>query len=468
MKVTLNIIPTKPIKKGFKICKEFLKEEKFSKYEMLHHRALTGYLKKNFCTPKQVEEILKKCPNTSSFIGALPDKWFEHVPKAERHLYSNKVMWLFTNFAQKVSLPLKVAEPQKAQTAVHNSKFIGKIKDLGQDILGKKTEKIEQNPAEVVEEGMKTLVEKFKALTGKDAKISYLGKGSIGRTYKFDTDGDSFVIKTFYPNPQRFGYYSNHGKGAEILSAVYASKNAPKSDYAKFYFGKFARKTDNNGFMVTKYMDFYNANLSNIKNPILREMGLKLYCGDKIGGNNMVLDTIYDYGAITLNNFKNSTQFKIKRQIVNAVDSSDYKKFQSIFKKYDSDDIAKSLEEFKNEVEDMANYGNYFERYQYYELTKHLDPTGVKDSYIQVAESNEKYKYYRLLNRAIKTNSHQAYDDIISTYKGNKIFEEVLKVYNKDTCTPYYIRVFDEYMEMYQFEKLMDTLKKFGFNIANQ
>ena len=460
MKITFpkNNFASRSIKKGLKFCTELLKEEEYSKHEVLKHRALTGYLKKNYCSPRHVEKILNNCPNTSSYIGALPDKWIMNVPKENRGLFTHAINRLFTDFAKTVSVPHK-GQP------VQNANFIGKIKNFGSDLFNKNEVVEQKSPAEIFEEAINVFVEKFKKVTGKDADISYLGKGSIGRTFKLNADGDSFVIKTFYPDPETFGYHSTHGKGAEILNAVFASKNARKNDYAKFYFGKFAKENDNDGFMVTKFLDFYNADLSNIQNPILRDMGVKVFCGDKFYGTNMVLDTIYDYGAVVPNNLKNNTQYKIKRLITEAVDNNDFKKFNSISDSYSKEDFNAAINEFKNEVEDMIKYGNYEERYQNFNLVSAIDAFKVKHNYIPVADSKEKYKYYRLLNKAIRTNDDEAYKNIIEKKKRKKDFDEVFKVYNKDEYNFYYLRTFDDYIDLYQYKKLIDTLEKFKINI---
>ncbi len=384
----------------------------------IKHRNLTSYLKKELRSPKHVEQILEQCPETSRHIGSLPSSWLDNIPKANRAEYTKRISNLFSDFAKQTSLSRKISN-------------------------------------EVFEEITADFAKKLQLYTNQNIEVSFLGKGTIGRTFKIKANNEEFVIKTFYPDPVKYGYYSSHGKGAEICNASYASKHAIKGEFADFYFGKFARQNDNDGFLVTKFINFKNARMSNIKNKILDcLLGNKVISHDQFNKDNCVLDTILDYGALETSYIYNDKQQKLIRLIKDAINTSNKSKFNNILQKYKGSDLDYVLKRIK---------GDFMEHFEDFEMSCKLGVYQKPSNSIasKIITSNTHNKLYRLLDKAIKAGDRKEYEAIIVHYKDSKVLDEILKYYNYDLEAKV-LNNFNKQVSYVENEKLLTTIENFG------
>lgn len=332
-------------------------------------------------TPSEVEALLKKYPNTSRNMGSVPFLWFENVSKQDIPEYTNRIFDIMSDFAQSVS----------CLRGDHPNNFLSQ---------------------------MDTCASNLENLLGKKTEIHYLSEGTIGRTYKLRVGEEDFVIKTFFKNPVGLGYYSRHGKGAEILSAIYAKSNAPKGYFADFYFGKFARNDDTDGFMVTKFIDYDSAKTSYIRNMMLdRMIEQPISCGNLVG-NNSVLDTVVDYGEIRKGRLCNNRQYKIQRLIISALLAEDVEKFKEICKKYDGTDL--------DYVLDMLSKS--FGRIS---MSRYNDVSSLNEDEIKIMTSDKHNRMFKLLFSVVNDDLRN-YENFVAKNKGNPEFEYVIKLFNRE------------------------------------
>lgn len=384
----------------------------------IKHRNLTSYLKKELRSPKHVEQILEQCPETSRHIGSLPNSWLDNIPKADRAEYTKRISDLFSDFAKQTSLS----------------------KEIGNETFEKVTT---------------DFAKKLQCYTNQNVEVSFLGKGTIGRTFKIKANNEEFVVKTFYPDPLKYGYYSSHGKGAEICNAAYASKHAIKGEFADFYFGKFARQNDNDGFLITKFINFKNARMSNIKNKTLDGLlGKRVISGDQFNKDNCVLDTILDYGAVETSRMYNDKQQKLIRLIKDAINTSNKSEFNNILQKYKGSDLDYVLKRIK---------GDFIEHFEDFEIACKLGVYQKPSSSIvsKIITSNTHNKLYRLLDKAIKAGDRKEYEAIIAHYKDSKALEEILKYYNSGIEAKV-LNNFNKQVSYVENERLLSTLENFG------
>lgn len=342
---------------------------------------LERYARKDLRSSAQAESIIMKYPQTSRYIGSLPYKWLEDVPEEDRKAYTDRVFELFSDFAKKVSCPRES----------YPGDYVKQIEEFSADL---------------------------EHITGKKSKAAYLNQGTIGRAYKFSVGDDDFVVKTFFTNPLALGYYSRHGKGAEILSAVYAKYNAPKGDFADFYFGKFAGKDDLDGFIVTKFIDYDNAKVSYTKNLVLDRVSKHpVTCNNIV--NNTVADTVVDYGEIRKGQLSSKRQYKIQRLIMQAVLSEDIDKLNEICRKYEGPDLDSVLYGLKESFNFYILHSNYY---------NDVDILGADE--IKILTSDRYNRLFKLLFEAINNYDDKSYKVILDKYAGTDELEYVLRLYN--------------------------------------
>jgi hypothetical protein len=167
---------------------------------------LTAMARKEHYQPLDYCELLKQNPDEDRYVGQVP--WASETEE--------KVQEIFSKFAQDVFVP-----------AAYTKSFMRR--------------EIEQFKTDLSE------------ALDKKVEFDYLSEGSFGKTFKLTVDEKPYVLKVFHSDVSKWDY-GTHGKGAEVLNAAYADENAPDV-FKKFYFGKFARKDDRDGFLVTEYLD---------------------------------------------------------------------------------------------------------------------------------------------------------------------------------------------------------------------
>ena len=362
-------------------------------------------------TPLQAESLLEKYPQTSRFMGSVPYSWLKNIKKEDIPDYTKLIFALFADFAKNMHC-------KRDDSPLNYKKQMQEYSLKLEELIGLKT------------------------------KIEYLGEGTIGRTYKLSVGEENYVIKTFFTNPVKFGYYTRHGKGAEILSAVYAKYNAPKGYFADFYFGKFARNDDYDGFMITKYIDYDNAKISYLKNMLLeRLIEQPIYCGNLVN-NNAVLDTVVDYGEIRKGGLSNNRQYEIQKQVLSALLAEDAKKFNEICRQYkgpDLDNVLKMLSKSYNLIS----------------LSHYDDVESLSGDECKIVTSDKHNRMFKMIVDAILSGSRQRYDEIVNRNKGNPEFDYVISLYNKDMLAEER-EIFARRVRKTELERLSEMLSNTG------
>lgn len=381
----------------------------------IHHSDNTEILKKfassDLRTPLQAESLLEKYPQTSRFMGSVPYSWLKNIKKEDIPDYTKLIFDLFADFAKNMHC------------------------------------RRDDSPLNYKKQ-MQEYSLKLEALIGVETKIEYLGEGTIGRTYKLSVGEENYVVKTFFANPVKFGYYTRHGKGAEILSAVYAKYNAPKGYFADFYFGKFARNDDFDGFMVTKYIDYDNAKTSYVKNMILeRLIEQPIYCGNLVN-NNSVLDTVVDYGEVRKGGLSNNRQYEIQKQILTALLAEDAEKFNEICEHYKGADLDNVLRMLSKS-------------YHLVSLSHYDDVKSLCGDEIKIVASDKHNRIFKMIFDAILSGSDQRYEEIVNKNKGNPEFDYVISLYNKD-MSPEERENFARRVRKTELERLSEMLSNTG------
>lgn len=369
------------------------------------------YAASDLRTPEQVEYILRKYPQTSRFMGSVPYSWMKNIKKQEISECTKQIFDLFSDFAKNVS----------CRRCEHQSNY---------------------------RKQMDESASKIENLIGQKTKIEYLQDGTIGRTYKLSIGDEKFVIKTFFKNPVGLGYYTRHGKGAEILSAVYAKHKAPKGQFADFYFGKFARKDDLDGFMVTKFIDYDSAKTSYISNRMLDDITEQpVKCGNLVN-NNSVFDTVVDYGEIRKGDLENNRQYEIQRLIVQSLLSEDVDAYNEICKKYKGSDLDVVLKKLSNSFRRLT-------------LCNYSDVESLDENEIKIVTSDKHSKIFKMISFAISNNNYDLYEDIVKKNKGKSEFEYVISLYNSDMSQEKR-ETFARRVRKTELERLSDMMMKVG------
>lgn len=283
-------------------------------------QSIGNYLKAHALKPKDVEKILEVYPETSRYIGSLPNQWINFLPKDEIAPKSKEVFEAFSKFARKTYIkhcPREVFDKQA-----------GKLKKKLVKILNLKEEQV---------------------------SVYYYKSGSVGNTFKIRVENEDYtnnfyILKVFKEGATK-NFYENslHWKGSEVLNAAYAQKNSPKGNFAKFYFGKFARMSDKDGFLVTEFISDYNAKQIHMKNPVINLLRNNFVAMDAHSKNN-IKDTILDFGGLLLDNSKLTTdEKKVFRFILEALDDKNPKRLEEILSKHKDSSLLKKVRQSYND-----------------------------------------------------------------------------------------------------------------------
>lgn len=257
---------------------------------------LTNELKKGIYKQVwQVQNLLRENPNLGRTVGKLPTKWGKVLKSSEDF---KKIDTAFSSYAKDF----------------HDGK--------------------------ASKDGIKKLEDKLAAILTTDVRVTYLGSGSIGTTYKVSALGQDYVYKVFYKDGM-FSSNQGHGNSAELLSAVQASRLSPKN-FARFYMGKFGEKED--GYILTKFIPETTKTTNNkgFFSNFLKGMSSADNHSDNVR-NGIILD----YGAANVCSYSTLSQKarKIAREVFSAIDSNSTENMNKIVKNYASN---KELVEVKN------------------------------------------------------------------------------------------------------------------------
>lgn len=260
---------------------------------------LANYLGKNLYNVRQVEKMLRQCPSLKRDVGDIPFFWFRKITQENLRVKKQKIFDLFANFA------LKIYSPQNMP-----------LEKFSRDI-----EIFRKSLSEILQEKI---------------NIEFLGEGAIGKAFKLSIGEKNCTLKLFHQQDKSLqSYTSGHGKGAEILVASYAKANEKVNKFAKFFFGRFARENDNDGFFITDFVTENSARKISSKNIIWERLKSFLYSYDAYRKDNMIGNTVVDYGNLKIHPLlKNKTTRWLVNHLINALEHKNMFMCKNIFEKY--------------------------------------------------------------------------------------------------------------------------------------
>lgn len=185
-------------------------------------------------------------------------------------------------------------------------------------------------------------------------QIEALKGGSIGSAYKITINEQSYVLKIFNKVNEKYGYYSKHGKGAEVPAGVFASKFADKEEFAEFYMGRVAKSTDTDAYMLTAFVE--KPEVQDRSYTSIQDKIRKMDSNDAIFNSHG--KTIIDYGSATINKrFVNSEVKRIAEDIAMALDNNSIEKLQEVIAKHEkSPHYEQAKLAIQDLVQDKENY----------------------------------------------------------------------------------------------------------------
>lgn len=192
---------------------------------------LTQFLKDNYLNADDMAELLDKYPLTNRQVGDMPTGWLDAISPENQ-----------------------AAAQKEVYEAISRFQASGSVDDLADDLT-------------------KTL--------GKEVKIKKLDSGCFGTGYKVSVDGaDDTCLKIFngnvedfvdgqaemlrmmgakdeaieaFKNKQMQKIPNMHGQKIEVQTGLFVNEHSDK--YVKMHFGQVAGMQDNDGFLVTQFLD---------------------------------------------------------------------------------------------------------------------------------------------------------------------------------------------------------------------
>jgi len=179
-------------------AKKFIYTHMFYNYETLEETLLT---------------VVNKYPKSRRFLGNLPHDWIEKISPEKRKESVIKIQDLFAELAKQTSSP----------------------RDAKQNI----------------KHAAKGFCESLDNLLGTaGTTIKYIKSGYFGKAYKLSVNDRHYVFKSFHSDIEEV-FFKDLGPMVETIKAPFVKKTT--SAFADFYFGKFATKKENDGFLLIKY-----------------------------------------------------------------------------------------------------------------------------------------------------------------------------------------------------------------------
>ena len=246
-----------PYSKNFSAGQLFNFAEYHSKNEQadvskleLKYPDLTSLVQNKYVSESNMSKLLGIFPLTERKIGELPKDWLKSRSKDEKEDITNEVYSLIGRF-QKI----------------------------------RNTEKLE--------EGLKNILQK-------NVSVEPIGEGKFGICYKVSVEGcRDCCLKIFYKFPLFKAVLPVHGAHVEPQAGMFL--NSHSKDFVKMYFGKVAGKNDNDGFLVTQFLDEKTVPYIN---QSAKADGYKIHHFD-LNEENMVKNITIDYGGAEI--YKNCT-----------------------------------------------------------------------------------------------------------------------------------------------------------------
>lgn len=248
------------------LCEILIKKEK----ELLSKQkedsfSLNNILSKNLMNGEELLAFLQKSNCKNRNIGTMPNVFLDKVKDKK-----NTAIAIYDLFAQ-YSLRLNYDYELDYEDCDYEANYL---------------------PPDI-----ESFIEHVSALINKPVKMSYVGSGFNGNGFKIVVDEQKFFYKVFYlynsSYPER---YYNHGGLAEPQMALFATKNSPKSNFAKFFFGRVCNVMGIDSFLVTEFIE-RNDNIKNDKIKLSVDY-VKISKTEEHKYDNKINGKIVDFGGI--------------------------------------------------------------------------------------------------------------------------------------------------------------------------
>ena len=242
------------------------KENELLSKENNNCTSLNKILKKKLMNGEKLQDFFKRCYCKNRNIGTIPKCFLNNV--SDKKSTAIAIYNLFAEYSLKLN---------------YDYEFDYDEYDYDKDYLSPDTD---------------SFVQKLSTLINKPVQMDYVGSGYNGNGFKITIDNQSFFYKVFYLynsiDPKR---YYNHGGLAEPQMALFASKNSPKSKFAKFFFGRVCNLISYDSFLVTEFVERKN-NINTNKNLVLDYVKISETEENKF--DNKINGKIVDFGGIKI------------------------------------------------------------------------------------------------------------------------------------------------------------------------
>lgn len=143
---------------------------------------------------------------------------------------------------------------------------------------------------------MNLLQKNLSTVLNKEVEVKYESRGRLGVGFKVRVEGaDDVCLKVFYKDIKDYDR-NLHGQYIEPQSALFANNHSDK--FVKMFFGRVASSKDNDGFMVTQFLDDGTEPISTNPEDV---QSYNIEHNDSTPNHNMIHNKIFDFGGMKVN-----------------------------------------------------------------------------------------------------------------------------------------------------------------------
>ena len=255
----------------------------------------TKFLRENYVDKKQMSELLDIFPETSRYVGEMPNGWLSNVPLEQQSAVQEQVYAAIKQFQSGNGSYRSMAELSE-----NLSKILGKdvsIKELGSGCFGTGY-KVSMEGAE------DTVLKIFNGSTKDDLKKMFdfselLSSEQMAKLRKLGITEDRLrkIGEDYAERMTRV-----HGQHIETQTGLFVNEHS--DDFVRMYFGKVSGTGDADGFLVTQFLsdDVVPQSPSTVKGGYRIKSKDAWAANSKkgkiYGQHNIINGKIIDYGAV--------------------------------------------------------------------------------------------------------------------------------------------------------------------------
>lgn len=311
--------------------------------------ALQHKLSKRLYAKDELNKILKDYNEDERYTGSLPPSWVKGFSPDEAGAKTQEAFEIFGEFAESVSEfeeNRHIFEERKLrelefEIAALRGKFVPnniveqKWEEYDRCLRKLMNESDEDDYIELCED----LSLKLSNLLNKKCEAEYLDSGAYGIAFKISADDERYSLKVYKPVPRKL---KRNGAMVESANAIYLNRVMKPERCAKFYCGKIASDNENDGFMLTKYIEpqvcdmqrmnavkkwIYNADMFSNRFTFTDVKPSDPFNGNFING------ALVDFGGVEFT-CKSAEEYKLMKKLHQAIKSGDVETIREIKMKY--------------------------------------------------------------------------------------------------------------------------------------